>query len=274
MHSLGVFRVLALAVLLLGAVFMRADAAEAPSTPKAPSAQDCNLPERSLTGAQLIGIWTDDRGETLEIVPDPRDTAHFTAKGKYDWDGRFQNGQLTLTRKPAPTEMGPNIPEWARPQVNGKVTWRIVVKGVQKCERARLEGKWYPQTVEFVEEYDSDDALVQQTAAVVDGGELDVAYEIHSPSKVFLYAVTAHGLQVIDELYLGVATVVEVQFDAESERREVEVELAIGDQKIALVARRHDQRGRIFRTEPFLPEVKKLSKDEIWAVPGAPKEKD
>lgn len=77
--------------------------------------------------------------------------------------------------------------------------------------------------------------------------------------RIVLYGVCADGLQVIDELYVGVATVVEVQFDAESERKETPVEIAIGGQTLKLTARRYDDHGRIFRTEPIVPAGKTVS---------------
>jgi hypothetical protein len=71
--------------------------------------------------------------------------------------------------------------------------------------------------------------------------------------NIILYAICADGLQVIDELYVGVPTIVEVQFDTESEKKEVPIEVSIGGQSMKLTARVFDRHGRIFRADPILP---------------------
>lgn len=83
-----------------------------------------------------------------------------------------------------------------------------------------------------------------------------------SKGRIFLYAVCIDGLQVIEELYVGVSTVVEVQFDAESEKKEVPIEISIGGQTLKLTAKRYDDHGRIFRTDPIVPGGKNAAKDQ------------
>lgn len=70
---------------------------------------------------------------------------------------------------------------------------------------------------------------------------------------IVLYAIVVDGLQVIDELFVGVPSVVEVQFDEARGEDELPIELSIGGQVTQLTATRFDQQGRIFRSDPIVP---------------------
>jgi hypothetical protein len=80
--------------------------------------------------------------------------------------------------------------------------------------------------------------------------------------RIFLYAIVIDGLQVIDELYVGVPTIVEVQFDDQRGEKEMPIELSIGGQTVKLTAKRYDEAGRIFRTEPIVPGGKAAGKEK------------
>ena len=71
--------------------------------------------------------------------------------------------------------------------------------------------------------------------------------------KFFLYAKCVNGLQSITDLYLGVPTLIEAQFEPEYDGDEYPVTLKSGDQELKLTARKIDKKGIIFRTDLFVP---------------------
>lgn len=75
--------------------------------------------------------------------------------------------------------------------------------------------------------------------------------------RIFLYAVCNDGLQSIDELYVGVPTIVEVQYDPPLDKPEVSLEIQTSSGKLTLTAKRYDPRGYIFRSEPILLQGEK-----------------
>jgi len=68
-----------------------------------------------------------------------------------------------------------------------------------------------------------------------------------------LYAQTTAGLQAIKDLYVGVPTIVEVQFKSAYGKPEYEFELSAGGSSRKLKAMMFDRQRRIYRTAPILP---------------------
>ncbi|MFZ5791974.1 MAG: hypothetical protein ACOY3L_14880 [Pseudomonadota bacterium] len=101
-----------------------------------------------------------------------------------DWQGTFTPGddenppRVTFTRKPSAAEMDESIPEWARRQVEGTLTWRMELE-FRDCGPITLQGKWYPGEIKWREERDpSTGAIRSRTATVIGDGEpRDVSWE-------------------------------------------------------------------------------------------------
>jgi hypothetical protein len=89
--------------------------------------------------------------------------------------------------------------------------------------------------------------------------------------KIFLYAVTATGNQSIEELYVGVPTFIEVQFDSPNSAKEITVDLAVSGQKLTLKTKRYDQGGYLFRSEAFVPTVRREDPGETFNPTLPPK---
>jgi hypothetical protein len=88
--------------------------------------------------------------------------------------------------------------------------------------------------------------------------------------KIRLYAKCAGGLQFIDEIYLGVPTIVTAEFDPPFERYTYDVEVSVGSRKVKMTAHRFDSHGRLFRTEPFIPTEAKADVGPIFDPPVPP----
>ena len=189
----------------------------------------------------------------------------FLFKAQHEWKGLYDGGTLTFRRTPTVAEMSPVAPIWARLAVLGKIEWKLVLKPHQDCAGLVLEGDWFPGELKFKEIETTDGKVASETASVIGiGTPIHLIFRKSAPSHLFLYAVTAHGLLNIDELFPGVATIIEVQFDSPSATREWPVTVAVGDNKLQLVARRNDQRGYIFRTDAFVPKSAAVAKDQVF----------
>ena len=90
------------------------------------------------------------------------------------------------------------------------------------------------------------------------------------PVEIRLYAKCVAGLQVIDEIYLGVPTIVEAEFDPAFDGYTYDVEVSVGSRKVKMTAHRFDSRGRLFRTEPFIPTEAKADVGPIFDPPVPP----
>ena len=98
------------------------------------------------------------------------------------------------------------------------------------------------------------------------------AYEILAEGgKIFLYAKTALGYQSIEDLYVGVPTIVEVQFDTANTAQDVTAEISVSGQKLTLKAHRYDKMGYIFRTDAFLPTEQNEDQGQTWNPKPPPK---
>jgi len=90
--------------------------------------------------------------------------------------------------------------------------------------------------------------------------------------RVYLYAVTATGLQAIDDLFVGVPTIIELQFILPYDKPTFDFQISAGGDSLKLTAKQLDQHGRIYRTDPFLPVGAKSNTGSTFSPPnGAPK---
>jgi hypothetical protein len=116
--------------------------------------------------------------------------------------------------------------------------WNVAQKQLLSSLWAKLSQPNYP-------DYHSggfDIPVIWRDALLPTGGE------------IFLFAQTAIGLQAIDEFYLGIPTVVEVQYDPPLNQTETSLELKVPSGNLRLKAKRYDVRGYIFRTQPITLE--------------------
>lgn len=246
---------------------------------------------RALTADELVGDWMatkigeDDASKTkVKIRFKDEKSKELVLEGEYkDWkqDGEVVDGKIVFMRKPKAEEMSEKAPKWARDmvQAQGKLKWKMELKGELRDKEAHLDGKWFPGELEWRAAAKPHPDLPvpgeRQAQYLGPGKPLDVQFKKRIP-KYFLYANCVRGLQSIEELYLGVPTLIEAQFDPEYDADEYPIELKAGEQKLKLVARKIDKKGMIFRTDFFVPGKAKetpsnVKKDEAWDVSPPPK---
>lgn len=246
---------------------------------------------RPLRPEELVGEWkavkvadADATDTTIKVRFKDEGSKQLVLDGKYsDWEqeGKVENGKVVFTRKPTANQMSDKAPQWARDDVakQGELKWKLELKGEFRDREARLEGKWFPGELQWRTAKGAHPDLPipgeRQAQYLGPGTPLDVQFKKPTP-KFFLYAKCVRGLQSIDELYVGVPTLIEAQFDPENEADEYSIELKAGEQKLKLVARKIDKKGIIFRTDFFVPGKAKetpsnVKKGEAWDAPPPPK---
>lgn len=104
---------------------------------------------------ELLGRWrSEDGGTQLEIeqlyYKDPTQKNAVGARGRFDWGGLYspEKKQVHFRRNPKWEEINPAAPEWARKQVEGKLTWELEFD-VSGCGFPKLEGNFYPGEIEW-----------------------------------------------------------------------------------------------------------------------------
>ena len=234
---------------------------------KAKAEEEDESKPRPLTVNEMAGEWTavklgDADVTKTKVTVKAIDDTHLALEGKYkDWkqEGEITDGKVVFTRKPKSGEMSEKAPPWARDDVaaKGELQWKLELKGERRGKEAFLEGKWYPGELQWRTAKGAAPVPVplpadRQAQYLGPGTPLDVQFKKPIP-KFFFYAKCVNGLQSIKELYLGVPTLIEVQFDPEYKEDEYSIELEADEQKLKLVAHRTDQRGIIFRTDFFVP---------------------
>ena len=222
---------------------------------------------RPLTIDELAGEWTatkigDDQTLKTKVKLKADETGkRLILEGKYkDWkqEGEVANGKVVFTRKPTADQMSEKAPKWAREDVQnqGELKWRLELKGEFRNRKAHLEGKWFPGEFEWRTAKgahpDMPLPMDKQVRYLGEGKPVDVEFKKPMP-KFFLYAKCVNGLQSITDLYLGVPTLIEAQFEPEYDGDEYPVTLKSGDQELKLTARKIDKKGIIFRTDLFVP---------------------
>jgi hypothetical protein len=118
----------------------------------------------------VIGVWrpVKDGDWPFVIVPEDPNSKAYRYKVEAHtkdrvWKGLYtsfpdghpakgdKKGRVRLTYKPKAAEMNPDIPEWARKAVEGKLEWRIELaeaKGASTAE-PRMTLKWFPGEVKW-----------------------------------------------------------------------------------------------------------------------------
>lgn len=246
---------------------------------------------RPLTASEMAGKWkilqlgsAQPEEARLTIRLKDEQSKRLVVEGKYrDWEqeGEVAEGKVTFVRKPKAAEMSDNAPLWARDIVaaSGELKWKLELKGEFREKKAFLEGKWYPGEFQWRTAVGANPALPLpgegQAQYLGPGKPLQVRLEKPVP-KFFLYAKCLQGLQPVEELYVGVPTLIEAQFDPEYEDEEdYPIELKNGDQSVQLTARKFDQKGMIFRTDFFIPgavaQKSSVPKEEVWDPPPPPR---
>ena len=242
--------------------------AAAPGEDTAPVCPHKGMP---LGADKVAGFWADASGQQIEIVQkDPKNATAFIFRAAYDWEGSYADGKLTFTRKPTAPEMSRNAPPWARKAVEGQLVWTLVLVPLVRNGTPELCGKWYPGRIEVEEDHAPDGTLTKVNAIVAGKGDpIPMLYGPPPGPHIFLYAETVQGRQSVDEFYVGVATYVEAQFDTPLDQPTVDVNLSVGGKTLKLVAKKIDDDGHIFRTDPFVP-APAASTETMWGNSPAP----
>jgi len=222
---------------------------------------------RPLTLDELPGDWTavkigESASPKTKIKVKKDETGkRLVLEGKYkDWkqEGEVADGKVIFTRKPSADEMSEKAPKWARDDVysQGELEWKLELKGERRDKEAHLDGKWFPGQLQWRTAKGAHPDLAlpgdRQAQYLGPGKPLDVEFKKPTP-KFFLYAKCVRGLQSIEELYVGVPTLIEAQFDPEYDADEYPVTLQSGEQELKLVAHKIEKKGIICRTDLFIP---------------------
>ena len=142
----------------------------------------------------------------------------------------------------------------------------------RECGEFALKGPWFPGEIRYDQEADATGKIVKQESTLLGKGKpIDEIYRLKQTPRYFLYARTSAGRQYIEELYLGVATEIELQFEKPYGKPSYQVELSAGEQKITLTATKIDPKGYIYRTDAFVPGVASLDKNDVFDPALPPK---
>jgi hypothetical protein len=223
---------------------------------------------RPLTSEELIGEWTalkigdaEITKTRIKIKSKEEGSKQLVLEGKYkDWEqeGEVTDGKIVFVRTPTAEQMSEKAPKWAREDVQnqGKLKWKMELKGERRDKEAHLDGKWFPGELQWRTAKGAHPDLNlpgdRQAQYLGPGKPLEVQLKKPMP-KFFLYAKCMRGLQFINEFYLGVPTLVELQFDPEYDADQYPLELTTGRERLKLVAHKIDKKGIIFRTDFFVP---------------------
>jgi hypothetical protein len=202
----------------------------------------------------IAGTWldADSRAPFVISQPDPKSATTLEAKGSHDWDGGYQNGKLTFTRKPRADEMSDAAPLWARELMEGEIQWTLELDPQIKCGTPTLKGKWYPGAIKFTEEYDEQGNLTRKEATSDGKGKpIDVEFRRQIIARTFLYVKGVFHTFLVDTLWQDVPLFVGVAFIEPNPAAEYPVSIKIGDQKIDLVAKPVDDKHKYFETGTF-----------------------
>jgi hypothetical protein len=226
--------------------------------------------DEALPAEEIAGEWFSDDGDIVEVAPAvANDEGTFVLLSKHQWKGSYAAGKLIFSRMPTVEEMSPAAPEWARAQVQGKLAWSLELDAHGKCGEPSLDGKWYPGELQFIEERTPDGEISKRQATVTGRGKpVDVRYT--GGPRYFLFARSSMGRQNIKDVYLGVATEIELQFARPHDRPSLPVEVSIGDQRVKLIATKIDAKGHIFRTDAFVPDIAATGEPDLWNPSPSP----
>jgi hypothetical protein len=119
-----------------------------------------------LTVGEFLGIWEDESTvETIAIVPaHPGDPSRIYELELHTnnriWSGwytsfeegaiqRLQEARVEVSHLPSPEEMNPEIPEWARSEVENELQWKVRLDESGSCGAPALVGKFLPGEVNW-----------------------------------------------------------------------------------------------------------------------------
>lgn len=114
----------------------------------------------------ITGIWRDTKDQQPFIItPSDPDIPAWSYRLEAQtmervWQGtysafaegdirRVQDSLLRFSLKPTAEEINPEIPLWAREQVEGKLEWVIELDESGSCGSPKLKGQWYPGEVSW-----------------------------------------------------------------------------------------------------------------------------
>ncbi len=155
--------------------------ASSPSDSRTAPADCARSGDSPLTAVgQVLGIWTNERGETISIAQIPGGRpSDVIGTGAHIWTGSFEAGKLRLKRYPKPSELG-DAPDWARQAaVDKHLEWELELEARTECGQPVLTGKWYPGAFKWSEKFDANGAADPSSRQVADIGRgipIDVRY--------------------------------------------------------------------------------------------------
>lgn len=123
-----------------------------------------NNPNTGKTVQNVIGMWrtqADDGDPFVVVQKDPQSKAYphrlQAHTPKRMWEGDFHQDPspgeplITFSYKPKAEEMNPDIPEWARKKLEGKLEWKLKISSGGTCGTPTLAVDFYPGHVTWTE---------------------------------------------------------------------------------------------------------------------------
>ncbi len=121
-------------------------------------------PNTGMAVQNIIGMWrtqADDGDPFIVVQKDPDSKAYqHTLQAhtpKRVWEGHFHQNPppgeplITFSYKPKAEEMNPDIPEWARKKIEGKLEWKLKISSGGTCGTPTLAVDFYPGHVTWAE---------------------------------------------------------------------------------------------------------------------------
>lgn len=117
-----------------------------------------------LSEAEAVGVWRDTKDQSpFAIRPKnpeapPEGQAFDGLTMSRSWEGTYNAEdacgvpRLTFRYKPKAEEMNPQVPDWARKAVEGKLEWQIELREGGTCGSHRLKASWFPGEIGWRED--------------------------------------------------------------------------------------------------------------------------
>ncbi|TCK18699.1 hypothetical protein DFR30_1982 [Thiogranum longum] len=141
-------------------------------------------PPASYSLNEFLGLWESGKNnDPIALVPQDPEVEAFIYRieahtNKRIWKGTYtpfqagdirreHEGDIELKYTPTADEINPEIPEWARKQVAGTLTWSLQLSKPPQCGQPSLLAKWYPGEVRWSD----GDATTERRAWVAGEGK-------------------------------------------------------------------------------------------------------
>jgi hypothetical protein len=229
------------------------------STPPLACGRKTSKPGETSDVSSVLGAWhaSDDQSEIkIELWdkgPNGSKTKLRLHTAKRDYQGEFiagadpQPARMVFTFEPEASDINSQIPAEARSAVSAKgpnrLQWKIQIDPGEK-PKGGLVAVWYPGEVQWPAEDP------KQAHVTGPGDPITLCYR-HAP-RVALLAHGANRDYLIDGLYVGVPTMIDLIFDDPYDSDSYAVSIQANG-KLDLTATPVDASHRVFRTPVFKP---------------------